>query len=128
MIVEDFEGALRRYLTHGGRMESVMEITVPTLHEDGGVTETLCEHFTAHVIEVYSLTDVPTRVLDRGIAVHVGHTTQTKPVRGCVGICEAVDDEAGSRGLEGFTHADVEFVVSDGTPVLWFVIRDGSHV
>lgn len=128
LIVEYLERTLGRDLTHGGRMESVMEVTVPTLNEHGGVTEALCEHLAANVVEVHAFADVSSRVLDGGVAVHVGHATETKAVRGGVGVGEAVDDEAGSRGLEGFSYADVQFVVGDGAPVLRFMVGDRCHV
>ena len=109
-------------------MEPVMVITVPTLYENGGVTEAFGEHFPAYVIKVNPLTDVTPSILDGGVAVHIGHATETKPVGGRVRIRESVYDKTGTRCLERFTDAYVEFIVCDGTPVLWFVICDRGHV
>jgi hypothetical protein len=128
LIVEDLQCTLRRNLAHGGRMEAVMEVAVPALHEYGGVAEALGEDLTTHVVEVDTLTDVSSCILDRRVPVHVGHATQTEAVGGCVWVGEAVDDETGTGCLEGFTYSYVEFVVGDGTPVLWFVVCDGGHV
>jgi len=105
-----------------------MEVAVPTLDEYGGVTEAFCEYFTAHIVQMDALANVSTGVLYGGVSVHIGHTTKTEAVRGGVGIGEAVYDETCARCLEWFTNPYVEFVVGDGTPVLWFVVRDRCHV
>lgn len=128
LIVEDFQRALRRNLTYSGRVEAVVKVTVPRLDEHGRVAEALGKHFATDVVEVDTLADVATRVLYGRVSVHVGHPTQAEAVRRGVGVGEAVYDEACAGRLEGLTDTDVELVVGDGAPVLWFVVCNRSHI
>lgn len=52
LVVKDLEAAAAGNLAHGGGVEAVLEITVATLDKDAAVTQTLCIHFAAHVVQV----------------------------------------------------------------------------
>jgi len=128
LIVEYFQCALGRDFTHGGRVEPVMKVTVARLHEDRRIAQTFGEHFAADVVEVYALADVAACVLDCGVPVDVGHAAETESIAAGVGVGESIDDETCTGCLERFSDTDVEFVVSDGAPVLWLVVCDRCHV
>lgn len=66
--------------------------------------------------------NVPSGVFDRGIPVDIGEQPQAEAV-GVVGrVCEAVDDDAGVRGVERLPDPVVELVVNDGAPELRLLI------
>lgn len=72
--------------------------------------------------------DVPPGVLDGGVAVHVGEQAEAESVAVVGGICEAIDEHAGGRRLEGLSDAIVELVVNNRAPVLGFLVGHGLHI
>ena len=52
LVVEDLEGAARRDLADGGRVEAVPVVAVAALHEDAAVAEALGVDLTTHVVQV----------------------------------------------------------------------------
>ena len=54
LVVEDFETAAGRDLTHGGRMEAVVVVTVARLHEYGRVGETFRVNLATDVVQVHA--------------------------------------------------------------------------
>lgn len=52
LVVKNFEAAAAGNLTDRGRMKAVMKVAVPTLHKYAAVTETLCIHLSANVVQM----------------------------------------------------------------------------
>lgn len=58
LIVEDFEAAATGDLADGSRVEAMVVVAIPALHENAGVTQTLSIHLSSNIIQVntYDLT------------------------------------------------------------------------
>lgn len=54
LVVEDFQAAPAGDLADSSRMEAMVVVAVPTLHEDAAVTEAFCIYLSSHVIKVDS--------------------------------------------------------------------------
>lgn len=52
LIVEDLEAAATGDLADGGRVEAVVVVAIPALHENAGVTQTLSIHLSSNIIQV----------------------------------------------------------------------------
>lgn len=52
LVVEDLQAAATGDLTDSGRVEAMLEVTVPALDEDAAVTQALSIHLPAHVVQV----------------------------------------------------------------------------
>ena len=68
------------------------------------------------------LTYVPPRHLDLLGAVDVGQQPEAEALA-VGGVCEAVDREAGLRGVERLPHPRVQLVVRDRAPEVWLGVR-----
>lgn len=55
LVVKNFEAAAAGNLTDSGRMKAVMKVAVPTLYKYAAVTETLCIHFSANIVQMNTL-------------------------------------------------------------------------
>ena len=42
--------------------------------------------------------------------------------------CEAINCNRRLRGMKGFSHPGVEFIVTDGTPESWFTIHNRLRI
>ena len=63
------------------------------LHKYGRIAKALSIHLAAHIVEVNSLPNVPSCVLDCRVAVHVGQLPQAEPVVVLIAwVREPVDD------------------------------------
>jgi len=52
LVVEDLEAAATGDLTHCGGVKAMLEITVAALNKNAAVTQTLCIHLPAHIVQV----------------------------------------------------------------------------
>jgi hypothetical protein len=48
-------------------------------------------------------------------AVHIGEESEAEAFR-VGGVTEAIDSQGGLRGVEGFAHTSVEFIIGDAAP------------
>lgn len=70
---------------------------------------------------------MPSRLFDDGVSVDVGEQAEAKPLR--VGwVCESVDCYAGLAGMEGFSDARVQLVVTDAAPEGGLAVHDRLSV
>lgn len=70
-----------------------MIVAIAALHENGRIGETLGIDLTANVVQVNAFADMPTRVLDGAVAIHVAQLAQTEAIRIVGWICEAINDD-----------------------------------
>ena len=76
------------------------------LHKYGRVAKALSIHLATHIVEVNSLPNVPSCVLDCRVAVHVGQLPQAEPVVVLVAwVREPVNDH---RVVVGVVHLKIE--------------------
>ena len=89
------------------------------------VTETLSIHLPSHIIEMNSLPNVPSRVLNRRVAVHVGQLAEAEAVVVLVAwVGEPVDDDRVVVCVVDLSYSAVQLVVRNGGPVERFLIND----
>lgn len=81
-----------------------------------------------HSVPSRTFPDVPARVLDGGVAVHVGQQAQAEAVTIVGRVGEAVHQDAGRGRLEGLSDPVIQLVVHDGAPVLGFFVRHRLHI
>lgn len=55
LIIKNFEDAAAGNLTDSGGMKTMMKVAVPTLYKYSVVTETLCIHLPANIIQMNTL-------------------------------------------------------------------------
>jgi len=115
LVVENLETATRRDLADRGWVESMVVVTVSRLHKYGRVAEALSIHLATHIVEVNSLPNVPSCVLDCRVAVHVGQLSQAEPVVVLVaGVREPVNDHRVVVGVVDLSNSAIEFIVGNG--------------
>lgn len=54
LVVEYLQAAATRDFTDGGRVETVLVVTVPTLDKNAAVTQAFCVHLSAHIVKMDS--------------------------------------------------------------------------
>jgi len=124
LVVENLETAARRNLAHRGRMESMVVVTVSRLHKYCRITEALCIDLAPNVVQVNSLPNVPPRVLDRRVTIHVRQLAEAESVIVLVAwVCEPVDDDRVVVGVVNLANSAVQLIICDGRPVEGFLIR-----
>lgn len=111
LIVEDLQRAAGRNLTHGARMKAMMVIAVARLYENRRVAETLRIHLAAHIVEMHALADVPARILDRAVAIHIAQLAETEACRVVRWIRKAVDNHRCRCAVKDLAHATIQLVV-----------------
>ena len=72
LIVEDFQAAPRRNLTHSGCMKSMGVVAVVTLDKNGSITQAFSEDLTSNVKQVHTLPYVTSDILNGGVSVNIG--------------------------------------------------------
>ena len=71
LIVEDVEIAPWRYLADSGWVPVLANVAVLALNKHTAFTHVLNVHFTAHVSQANSLPNMPARLFDNDIPIHV---------------------------------------------------------
>lgn len=154
LVVEDLEATSAGDLADSSGVEAVVVVTVAALDKDAGVAQALCVHLPAHVVQVHSwlmettcqsqtphrppspaavnrgptFADVSAGVLDCRVAVDVGQQSEAEAVLVVRGVCEAVHQHAGRRGVISLAHAIVELVVDNGAPVARLLVLYRLHI
>lgn len=77
-VFEDVQSAPWRDLAHCRLVESMNQVAVPGLDEDGCIGETLSIHFSSHIVQMDSFPYVSPRVLYRRVPIHIGQCPQTE--------------------------------------------------
>jgi len=75
-----------------------------------------------------TFSDMPSRVLDGGIAVDVGKQTEAKPLGVVRRVRVTVDNDRSRSRVEHLTDAVVQLVVRDRRPVPLLLVRHRLHV
>lgn len=127
LVIEDLEAAAAGDLAHSGGVEAVVVVAVSALNEDAGVTQALGIDLSTDIVKVNSFADVAPGVLDCGVAVDVGQQAQAESVLVVRGVCEAINQHAGGRSIEGLSHSVIQLVIHNGTPVLRLHILHWLH-
>lgn len=71
---------------------------------------------------VLTFANVPSSILNGGIAVDIRQKSQTKPVSVALRICESIDDDAGAGCVEWLTNTIVQLIVGNRAPIGGFLI------
>jgi hypothetical protein len=74
-------------------MKAMMVITVSGLYKDGRVGQALGIDFTANIIQMHTLANVSSRILNGTISVNITQLAQTKAIRIVARICESIDND-----------------------------------
>ena len=122
LIVEDFERAAGRNLTHSGWMEVMGVVAVTTLDKYGAITEALSKHLTTNVEEMHSFSNVTTNILNGRVTVHIGQKSKAESICIHTRICVPIHHDMGACGMECFPYPLVQFIVGDRAPVWWLLV------
>ena len=85
LVIEDFQAAAWWNFADCGRVEVMVIVTVPGLHENCRIRQALCVHFSTCVVQVDTFSNVPPGVFYGGVPVHIGQLAQAEPVIVLVG-------------------------------------------
>jgi len=80
LIIENFETASWGDLADGGRMEAVVVVAVPRLHEDGRVRQALCVHLPTNIVQMHSFTYMSPSIFYCGISVNIGELPEAETI------------------------------------------------
>ena len=119
-------------------MPAVALVTIRRLDEDGRVAEALGKHLAANVVQSDAFADVPARLLDDRVAVHVREQAEAEALR-VARVREAVHGDGRLGRVERLADARVQLVVADRAPerrlavhhrlgVEWRTRRHAAHV
>ena len=115
LVIEDLQVATGWYLADGGRMPTVTLIAIWALHEYARIGQALCEHLSTDVVKSGPFADMPSRLLDHGVPIHVRQQAQAETL-GVAWIGESVHRDARLGCMEGLAYSRIQLVVTYRTP------------